>query len=330
MGSSDRFPGPFFCPAVGETAETLGALSGSTLILPSVTTGNIPQLALDVVLTTLLNSCKVQPSPAVQEPLVRRVGFLHHPAILPINGNDALFLETPEESRRGRKQPKKKSSSNNDTPPAFQDLGRGLTMPVEVWFAPKLRLTFVHQRSPPLLSRQKSFFAALWRWILDSEFSSVLLLSSAGAENQLDRDMNAIGSGRFYAAQISPGSEDADQEWRSVIQRMGWTPVHWPVDGKQQQQQPSDAGEAKESEDRADLVLEKGPSAFLRSAPEPCPPLRVLNTLSFEGDNSRDAILMASQISKAFFPAELSELRAVLPSSWALMFGGPPPSGIYL
>ncbi|KAL9976490.1 hypothetical protein ACROYT_G013799 [Oculina patagonica] len=118
-----------------------------TLILPAVSIGNVGQLAVDLVVSTI-------------SPNGRHIGYLYDSCILPVVGNDA-FTQSGE------------------------SLGK-LNVSVEVYKNDDLKFVVVQQRAPLVKGRQSEYCRKLVTWIKTCNFKQVVLVSSISATERVD------------------------------------------------------------------------------------------------------------------------------------------------
>lgn len=120
-----------------------------TLVLPAVSTGNVGQLCVDVLLSTYD---------------VKKIGYFHDPNVEPMVGNDALAV-----------------SPNN--------ICGKLSLPVEVFLCASYHLVIVQQRAPCLKGCHSLFVKNMTSWIEEARFSGVVLLSSTFAFTRQDQHL---------------------------------------------------------------------------------------------------------------------------------------------
>jgi len=148
------------------TSQTYAQFSGATLVLPCLTIGNVGQLALDLLISTFE---------------IPRVGFLDHPYVLPMVGNDAF---TPN--------------------------GSGvLTTSLELFFDKPHDLALIQQRAPVVKGRSKDFAESVRKWAISQGFARVILLYSADASYRRDYQMGARQ--RRYFGAIPPRSSHSQE-----------------------------------------------------------------------------------------------------------------------
>lgn len=139
----------FFAPLVS-TEETAFLFTGSVLLLPAVSIGSVPQLAVDL----LLNEPKLQ---------LRKIGRIDPSFCIPFAG--------PAERAAG-------DTAGKDS----------LATALEV-YANGQGLVVVQQRAPVLKARQSEFLPSLSAWIRQSAFSETLWISSIDAAARTDAEL---------------------------------------------------------------------------------------------------------------------------------------------
>lgn len=135
-------------PFVSATLN-LPSFESYTLVLPAVSTGNVGQLCVDVLLSTYD---------------VKKIGYFHDPNVEPMVGNDALAV-----------------SPNN--------ICGQLSLPVEVFLCESYHLVIVQQRAPCLKGCHSLFVNNMTSWIKEARFSGVVLLSSTFAFTRQDHHL---------------------------------------------------------------------------------------------------------------------------------------------
>ncbi|XP_071812228.1 proteasome assembly chaperone 2-like [Apostichopus japonicus] len=120
--------------------------NGWKLVLPAVSIGNVGQLAMDLVITTLS---------------MKKVGYLHHESLQALCGNDAL-------------------NSNSGITEG------NLTIGTEVFEQADKRLVCVQQRVLFVKGKQAAFRRDLLEWIKTCGFTSVTVLTSSASHERID------------------------------------------------------------------------------------------------------------------------------------------------
>lgn len=143
----------------------------STLILPIVSLGNVPQLAVDLFIH----------NPQLGGSL-EKVGILDPQDHIPVVG----AIDQPSCRRH-----------SNDT-------RNQITTPIEVYQTPDRRYTFIQPRSPVLKVRKHVHITRLKNWISNAGFSSVLILVSVDAATRSDPHLQNPSPFFYY---IPPGSK---------------------------------------------------------------------------------------------------------------------------
>ncbi|KAJ3366442.1 Proteasome assembly chaperone 2 [Allomyces javanicus] len=136
------------CPPISCTFN-VQSLKNTTLVVPTVSTGNVPQLVADLLVTSLVKDPKAQLA-------LDRVGDLGHPYLLNICGPDAYGV-----------------------------IGR-ISMPLEVYLDPHRKITVLQQRAPIVQGYSAAFTQALVEWIKTVGFARVVLVASSDAAFRTD------------------------------------------------------------------------------------------------------------------------------------------------
>lgn len=121
--------------------------SDFTLVLPAVSIGNVGQLTMDLITSSLSPNCY-------------HIGYLHDPCILPVVGNDALV----------------ESSSSSGK----------LNVSAEVYKNDDYKLVLLQLRAPLVKGSQAKFCKKLVAWVNECHFKQVLVLSSVSATERVD------------------------------------------------------------------------------------------------------------------------------------------------
>ncbi|KAF9577002.1 Proteasome assembly chaperone 2 [Lunasporangiospora selenospora] len=150
-----------FVPSLG---FDLGRLKGSTLIVPSVSIGNVPQLSMDLLLTTLS---------------LERVGCIEDENVIPVVG--------PADRPHGG--PKGHSSPN-----------AGISLAVEVFQTKDGAWTLIQQRSPTVSKRSHYYTDNLVQFIKDAGFGLVVQLTSADGARRVDTQLRSSVPVRYIAS----------------------------------------------------------------------------------------------------------------------------------
>ncbi|KAL7414413.1 PAC2 family-domain-containing protein [Mrakia frigida] len=139
-------PTPFFTPIPGFSEDRF---NGATLVVPIVSVGNVPQLTVDIVISTLPN--------------LRRVGYLSSLDLVP-------FLGGPEEP-----------SKDQGVVTALEVFGV-----LDQDDGSYMDTFWVQQRSPVLKNRKEAYLTSFVSWIRQAQFGKLLLLSSLDASSRVD------------------------------------------------------------------------------------------------------------------------------------------------
>mmetsp|Transcript_2330 Transcript_2330/g.6486 ORF Transcript_2330/g.6486 Transcript_2330/m.6486 type:complete len:278 (+) Transcript_2330:66-899(+) len=129
----------------------LTSFEGQTLILPTVTIGNVGQIALDYLIATLLN--RTTGEGVKDGDCIRKVGYIVHDSVLPLVGNNAF--ENRDAGANG-----------------------ALSLAVEVFQIAAKKITIIQQRSPVRKNENRTYAVDLGRWIKENKFLRVVLLTT--------------------------------------------------------------------------------------------------------------------------------------------------------
>ncbi|XP_063220764.1 proteasome assembly chaperone 2 [Bacillus rossius redtenbacheri] len=144
---------------------------GYAFILPSVSVGNVGQLAMDLVLSSLT---------AV------KIGYVLHPAILPVVGSDPYDLE---------------SSS--------------LMISCEIFVVEDKKLILMQIRSPLIKTFRNDFLLKLLKWIQKMELSPVFILTSSHEYERNDEQIRGTPLRFLMTADLFSKHEE-------TIAKLGW------------------------------------------------------------------------------------------------------------
>jgi len=123
-----------------------------TLIIPSVSVGNVGQLSADLLISTL--------SPTL-------VGYIHSKFVLPVVGKDAFSSDLG-----GRVSQ--------------------LATAVQVFECTAHKLVIVQQRAPCIKGRSALYVEELMQWIEQCQFKEVVILASMFAQERLDKQITGV------------------------------------------------------------------------------------------------------------------------------------------
>lgn len=289
--------------------DTLCRISKSTLILPIVSVGNIPQLATDLLIHNL--HCK----------LIARLD------------DDYLYpFASPEDFIEGAVPNTSKISTS-----------------LEIYYSDEAKITVLQQRSPVLPGYQNRFLTDLLiPFIISTEFSNVIVLNSATPDSDLAvgpankriklysnnlaslftkvnlDDSNSVIESTSEIKDISPSPLSF---LTNLIDSLSNEPLYVPM-----QQTPSEISlihQLKESFPSS-LPLSRASSSIqsIKASQNKQPqtiPIMVLSISSYEGDNSMDLKLLTTELIKILkfdnksSPNKSLELRT--PKSWSGFYG---------
>lgn len=119
-----------------------------------MTTGNVGQLALDVLITTFS---------------VGKVGSLDSPFVVPMIGNDAIG-----------------TSLNGSLVTSLEGSLHHLLAYLSVFHSPSNQVVLLQQRAPVIKGKQRKFVEDLLAWFKACQFKSIVLLSSVDKITRMD------------------------------------------------------------------------------------------------------------------------------------------------
>ncbi|UXI21625.1 TBC1 domain family member 2B-like [Sarcoptes scabiei] len=263
------------------------------LIWPCVSVGNVPQLAIDLLINHLLEHPDEPDNGSApkQSKDLRLAGYIHSEYVKPFAGPDP-----------------------------FKSFGSLLSTSIQVFVSDSLKLVVVQQRSPLNKEYRNEFQTELSNWLSLHQFKMILLLSSS---------FNHFLAPEFFDANpflmMSLVSESIDPSVRDFIEKkLSIKPVPKldPLSKK-----PSPVGKYCLSGSGSALSFMKH---FTFKNPQT--PIISLFLFCSEGDNRKHSTRMVDDVvrilneigSNIIFPSKLSE-----PFSWRSMFGDEPPTEIY-
>lgn len=152
---------------------------GTTLILPSVSIGNVPQLTTDLLLSTLK---------------LDRVGCIEDENVVPVLG--------PADQAHSKPTPATTAGTGTGA-----GVSEGLlSLAVEVFQSKDGKWTLIQQRSPTVSHRSHHYADNLVRFIQDSEFDQVVLLASADGARRIDIQLRSGNPVRYIPSPQLPGT----------------------------------------------------------------------------------------------------------------------------
>ncbi|KAF9952231.1 Proteasome assembly chaperone 2 [Mortierella alpina] len=146
---------------------------GTTLILPAVSIGNVPQLTTDLFLSTLQ---------------LDRVGCIEDENVIAVVGPADRPHQAPSPSRT--------------TTAAAGSATGGLSLAVEVFQTKDGKWTLVQQRSPTVPHRSHFYADNLVQFIRESEFDQVVLLASADGARKIDAQLRSSTPIRYISSPL--------------------------------------------------------------------------------------------------------------------------------
>ncbi|KAF9506188.1 hypothetical protein BS47DRAFT_1353020 [Hydnum rufescens UP504] len=229
-------------------------LKDTTLIIPIVSTANLPQLAVDLLISSLQ---------------LETVGILDSHFLHPVVG--------------GR-----------------EDGQDGVTTPLEVYGRQGFPFHLIQQRSPVIKSRKRECVDALFKFITNSGFSAVLILSGLDLSNRVDAHMYTPAY-HLIPTQISPASIAS-----SPLSLITSTIPPFSTSSTTEPVLPSSG--------ITPLILKSLPSTQF-------PPTALILQYVLEGDNREDASLLATIVARVIGSQPFAWKE---PESWMQgLFGTP-------
>lgn len=256
-----------------------------TLFVPTVSVGNVGQLAADLIISTLW---------------MERVGYIHHPSLLPVVGNNPFAHEEATTCK--------------------------LMTCCEVYESVVAQVVIIQQRAPFFKGRKKEFSDWLTKWIKDMGFYQVVILTSSYSQLRTDQQ---IGGSPFRILK-SPSMNERNGELFSS--KMGWRDLEtrhsFPTPTPQQ---------ISTNAENNQLIYMPG-SGIAKAVFDDLQELQVLVFMMFvsEGDNAHEALAMANQMNAWLSLLEKSDKKSEglvsdqvaqgiskwkVPISWNLVFG---------
>ncbi|KAF9956518.1 Proteasome assembly chaperone 2 [Mortierella alpina] len=150
---------------------------GTTLILPAVSIGNVPQLTTDLFLSTLK---------------LDRVGCIEDENVIAVVG--------PADRPHQASSPS--STATATATAATESATVGLSLAVEVFQTKDGKWTLVQQRSPTVPHRSHFYADNLVQFIRESEFDQVVLLASADGARKIDAQLRSSTPIRYISSPL--------------------------------------------------------------------------------------------------------------------------------
>ncbi|QPG74594.1 hypothetical protein FOA43_001925 [Brettanomyces nanus] len=271
--------------------DILESFTGSTLILPVVSIGNIPQLALDILVYNL--------------PDVHLVGRLDSTWLYPLVG-PADYIEG-----------KPKSSETN------------VSTPLEVYYCQKYNVTLLQQRTPILPGSTQHFFIELIKPFIElCEFRRVIVLQSNDQGLRQDKYSNKRlqlwTNDLAKNLEISLNMESKESQMVSVNDCDEISPVGDFLFKKleaEQEEQANKSIEMGRSTSNLFRLIDSARTMELSEAKVKKTEKReciVLSAFAYEGDNTQDAKLMYESLIK-MMGIEMGQITT--PKSWKGVYG---------
>ena len=308
-----------FVPSPGFDASRF---KGTTLILPSVSIGNVPQLSTDLLLSTLN---------------LDRVGCIEDENVIMVLG--------PAD--------KPGSEPSCGTSTTSSSSSQQLSLAVEVFQSKDGKWTIVQQRSPTVRHRSHFFADNLVQFIRESEFEQVLLLASADGARRIDVQLRSGTPVRYIASPALPQSlietiqglglqhlervPATEEEKRDAMIRRGQHHDHTSTASSMAATSglADRVQEIQLEEEQGQRILEKVPripnGGIARRLHSLCQEqgIAILTLVLFamEGDNAPDAIFLAN-VANAIFKVHIPTEQQIqsgegwkFPKSWDSLYG---------
>jgi len=258
--------------------------SECTLFVPTVSVGNVGQLSVDLIISTLG---------------MERVGYIHHPSLLPVAGNNPFAHEDSNTCQ--------------------------LMTCCEVYESQTAKVVVIQQRAPIVKGRGKQFSDWLTAWIKSQKFHQIVVLTSAFAQLRTDQQMGGSPFRILQSASMKElcGDWFKSHDWTELETRRSFptpTPLEISASGENQQ-----------------LVYMPG-SGIAKSLFDGLQdqPVLVLMMFVSEGDNAYEAVAMATQVNSWLNILQVKEPESQevkskpaakhftkweIPMSWQFVFG---------
>jgi len=150
--------------------------TGYTAIYGCVSVGNVPQLAIDLLVSTLLDANTCRP-----------VGHLYSPALMPLSGPDA-----------------------------YRFGGQSLTTSAQVYESADRKLLIIQQRTPLYKELRKEFYEAFTKWLGAYRLKRVLILSSSFIEHLASALDSGDCYPMKYMTNATGAQHPVDPNWQPV------------------------------------------------------------------------------------------------------------------
>lgn len=284
---------------VSSDPSTQASLKNCVLILPAVSVGNVAQLAVDVLISSL--------------PFVK-VGYIHDECIQPVVANDVFALTSCK--TRGR-----------------------LAVGLEVFMWAESGLVLIQQRAPILPGRSALFASRVLAWAEEAGVAQILLLSSCHEYTRSDSHLSGSQFRYVFEAGGSMASLENDAQTglckiklsvEASMKSAAVSPLEdfaWPLP-------PSVPANTV----RGSLtgMMGGGVTKWLVAEAARCQfPCTALISFASDGDNAGHALQLAacgSRVLRAIAPdatAWPAKFTQQTPRSWAFVFGPPSDRMLY-
>jgi proteasome assembly chaperone 2 len=322
-----------FVPSPGFDARRF---KGTTLILPSVSIGNVPQLTTDLLLSTLK---------------LDRVGCIEDENVVPVLGP----ADRPHDAATSGSTAAHVSTTTTTAGAGTVSVGGGLSLAVEVFQSKDGKWTLIQQRSPTVPHRSHHYADNLVQFIQDSEFDQVVLLASADGARRIDIQLQSGHPVRYIPSPQLPQTlietlkglrlemlenipaTDREVQQMRDLQHQQQQQQQLPASGLTDRIQDIQLDESTTTTTTTatQKTLEKVPripnGGFARRLHSLCQEkgIAILTVVAFamEGDNAPDAIFLANVLNailKVHVPTEQQLLDGEgwkVPRSWDSLYG---------
>jgi len=317
-----------------ETSEKRD-FSGYTLILPTVSIGNVAQLSVDLILSSY--------------PGVRRVGMYYDPEnVEPYAAPDPLAIKT-------------------------KDVKGVLGFGIEIYEDPTRKLVIWQQRVPAIVGRLQAFTEGVVKFIVNQHFDRVILLTSdfnydrtdeqlmrhqtfayfatsnlvdklkSELEGKLGWDYAKPHENAYAGSRYEQGAENVPRRGYGDIDDVTEELPTFKADEKKEAKQDRTSSSSsvttkREDEKKFIAVGHGGAASIAKICEDKGIPLVGLVALTTEGDNTDDAIQLADKLQRLLetFPhvpdlaTHLNGIKWNRPLAWKYVYGGDTTSeGIY-
>jgi len=272
--------------------ERSASWRGYTFIAPTVSVGNVGQLTVDLLVSTLN---------------MKKVGLINDPALTPVIGNDPYAHSLS--SRVGTLDLNQQHDGSSSSP--------CLMTGCEVYESSFHRLVVMQLRSPLIPGRQSAFLRRLLAFIREKELASTLFLSSCHAHERLDAQLSGDQFRYLATAAFCPRLPPATAAlWsgtnkdRDCAASTDWIPLERRARGRDEGAEVDPFLPGGGLARRAFVLCEaEGVAAA------------VLLVFCSEGDNVPEALVLANRVNQLLEVVDETKPRWRIPGSWSALFG---------